>query len=117
MHDPDGGGLMKRVGVAVVVVPGLRAEAGQATAQEPTARVFYDGNKLLQVCERDGRQCVGYVAGVAGALTTTTDIGQQFRGLRACIPVGVNSAQALDVVVLSLRAHPETRHIDAAYLV
>jgi hypothetical protein len=71
---------------------------------------FKTGNVLLENCSGPPSStsyvaCFSYIAGVADALSMV-----KF----ACTPLNANEGQTIDVVLESLRAHPETRQDVAA---
>jgi Rap1a immunity proteins len=71
---------------------------------------FENGNKLLDECNADlstpqSGSCIGYVMGVADALTSLRVI---------CTPDHSTVGQMRDIVKNQLRAHPERRHLPAA---
>src|SRR4051812_48053144 len=108
---------------AVLLVLGLvlaAAEAGQARAQEVKVHGFLAGNGLLEHCESNEARlreiCLGYITGVSDAITTSSDQGLTFLRVRACIPPAATAGQTRDVILRSIRAHPETRHFNAADL-
>ena len=73
---------------------------------------FYTGNEIFQRCNSDigtpdSVGCVGYVAGIADALTLTNTI---------CVPTDVSVVQVRDIVLKYLREHPERRHYNASGL-
>jgi hypothetical protein len=90
------------------------------------------GNDILAICTSDdlaqSGACAGYVVGVnegliAGAAVplyavngqqTAEDINSMTSVfLRYCLPPEVEARQLLDVMVLNLQAHPESRHMPA----
>jgi hypothetical protein len=71
---------------------------------------FKTGNVLLENCSGPPNStsyvaCFSYIAGVADALSMV-----KF----ACTPLKTNEGQTIDVVLESLRAHPEARQDVAA---
>jgi len=76
----------------------------------PAHAEFIDGNKLL--ADMNGSQmrqmaAVGYVMGVADALTNVT----------ICMPPTVTAGQIHDMVKHHLEANPQTRHLSGDSLV
>src|SRR4029077_19477403 len=80
-------------------------------SQGPGQEYFFKtGNVLLENCSAPPSSapyiaCFSYIAGVADALSMV-----RF----ACTPLNANELQTVDVVLESLRAHPETRQDAAA---
>jgi hypothetical protein len=81
------------------------------TLAQPASAYFYDGNSLLRVCEQKGAGCTGYVAGIHDGNA------DRYYFQDYCLPDGVELGQLVDVVIASLRGHPEQRHLHAAKLV
>jgi hypothetical protein len=77
---------------------------------------FLSGNDLFKKCTSDGTVdghfCLGYVMGVADELELLRSVD----GKPPCIAQGVTIGQVKDVVVAELKASPETRHFNAAFL-
>jgi hypothetical protein len=77
------------------------------------AAAFQSGDDLLKLCSAsrsaDGLICLGYVVGIADALSTNTAAGW-----RACIPMAATQGQVRDDVWSWLRNNPALRHADAA---
>ena len=99
---------------------GLAAAAltGPSEAQNPGAiRAFQSGNQLYAACEADTGLCMGYVAGVADAMSLVQVTGGSIAGVVACIPFPVVIGEAKDVAVKYLREHPELRAYTAVDLV
>lgn len=99
-----------------------------AAAAEPAAAQRFskiDGNRLLQICTlrapaplRPGlapppgrRECEAYVSGVADGIAAGPPRAT------ACIPDGVTTAQLVEVVLKTLRDHPENAERHAGELV
>jgi len=84
----------------------------------PDLIAFETGNALYADCvsalPMRTQACRSYIAGVA-------DAARSFRGTGAvkiaCIPMGATTQQLSDVVIGSLRAAPEMRHLLASDLV
>ena len=84
------------------------------TLAAPALAWFYDGNRLLDLCEREGRGeatwsggvCYGFIMGAYDAQARSS-----------CIPSGVKTAQIFDIAKMFLRDHPEKRQMPAAGLV
>ena len=78
---------------------------------------FYDGYRLHEFCAAqritDEVYCMGYIAGVAEALSE----GNTLYGFRACIETGVTKGQITDTVFRFLRNRPEVRDLDGVRLV
>jgi len=87
--------------------------SGQAAA----TGYFEDGNTLLKVCTStnttDRSYCNGYVGGIVDSIT---EVGSM-SGRKACLPAGVMSSQARDVVIQWLQRNPQVRHFTAPGLV
>lgn len=82
----------------------------------PLQAASASGNDLYQNCQDDGvalAACVGYVTGIADALSA----GAAIDGWRACPSGEVTRGQLKDVVVRFLGVHPEWRHFTDASLV
>lgn len=81
------------------------------------ADVFLTGNKLYSECTSsdnlDQMHCLGYQNGIADVLSGHDRVN----GFQACLPGNGTVGQVMDVVVKSLRDHPEDRHLAAAVLV
>jgi Rap1a immunity proteins len=79
---------------------------------------FVNGNFLHDACQKGVSMdrtafCVGYVGGIADALSQDS-----VQGHRSCIPAkSVTNIQLMDVVEIYLANHPERRHEMAASLV
>lgn len=88
-------------------------------AASPASAEFWDGNKLLTYC--DGMGALGYVYGAVGAAEAGEKLAMRGAtpptGALVCIPEGVNGGQAVDVACAFLKAHPQSRHLPAAWLV
>ncbi len=86
----------------------LWASSVQAGRIELSPLVFLDGNKLLRLCEekhlRDEGACYGAALALHDALYSEGHV---------CSPDGLAPAQARDVLVNALKAHPEDRHYTA----
>jgi hypothetical protein len=88
-----------------------------ASGDLPSSPAYEQGNGLLSVCTTDEHydtnfgMCLGFIDGVlngaqlSGSGTCTTAAASHW-----CIPPEVTMGQIRDVVVKSLREHPETRH-------
>jgi hypothetical protein len=96
---------------ALVAALALTAASASANANAG----FETGASLLAHCELPNLEiCLGYVAGIADAMDSGHDaIG----GWRACVPTGTANAEIQNVVIQTLRRHPETRHYLASGLV
>jgi hypothetical protein len=98
------------------LVGGLMINGDAASQAQST--VVFDGNELLRRCLTPSSSarygfCVGYVAGIA---ETLHDFGAP-PGLRVCIEDGVIHGQLKEVVVNSLQARPQDRHLQPHLLV
>jgi len=96
---------MKRLLLCAVLVVGMAGPAGASVVT---------GNKLLTNCQSDrGRLfCLGYMLEVADALDAAP-----VQGFSACKPKGITGQQVYDIVVASLEAIPQHRHLTASRLV
>jgi len=78
---------------------------------------FQTGNALLRDCTAKNSInqsfCLGYIEGVVDALETLRSVN----GAAPCTGNGVEGGQVMDVVVKSLREHPEGRNSAAGALV
>jgi hypothetical protein len=87
------------------------------TAGARAAGAFVDGNRLEGLCESSSvfelRECLGYILGIADAMTADTPIN----GFTACFPARMATTQTVDVVGRFLAAHLEMRDLGAAGLV
>jgi hypothetical protein len=95
----------------------VAALTGPTGAQNGTIRAFQSGNHLSAACETDTGLCLGYVAGVADAMSLVQVTGGSIAGVEACIPFPVVIGEAKDVAVKYLREHPELRAYTAVDLV
>jgi hypothetical protein len=90
----------------------------RSQSQAPNSFLFFEnGNELLDSCNNDPPWCLGYVVGIADAMSGAQSVGGTVNGWRACLPYGVTEGQVMDVVVQALRAHPQRRHNGASGLV
>ena len=98
----------------------VSSQPKQAGDQKPTLVVVsdLDGNGLLRFCSSELSSelsfCIGYIEGIRDGLVFGT-IGRKGKPFFA-IPDKVTSEQLKDVVVKSLKEHPETRHKPAGML-
>jgi hypothetical protein len=95
---------------AIVIVAGLLWPVSSFSQGPGQVYIFKTGNVLLENCSAPPSSapyiaCFSYIAGVADALSMV-----RF----ACTPLNANELQTIDVVLESLRAHPETRQDVAA---
>ena len=83
---------------------------------------FVNGNKLYQMCTEDEASpnhfqftawCTGYILGTYDTLRGSG----LSSNLSICVPATVDSGQLTDMVVKSLREHPEVRQNSASMLV
>ena len=80
----------------------------------PSFAYFIDGNKLYSECTQDASLfCLGYIDGISDGL----DLARATNSRQQCAPVGVSAGQVKDVVVRYLYNHPESRNLEAGYLV
>jgi hypothetical protein len=99
--------------------PGWPAAVSRRRVAAAAAAAFIDGNLLYEYCSHTAENkslnslnegnCLGYVEGVADVMFN----GIVVSGWRACLPANVNIGQARDVVLKSLAAHPQWRHLSA----
>ena len=76
---------------------------------------YYSGNKLLEYCNPDSSErdvCIGYVAGVRGAIDTWKIWENIDSGI--CVPKEVSLGQSIKVVVKYLEANPGKLHLSAS---
>jgi hypothetical protein len=95
---------------------------------------FMDGNRLSDLCSKSDATsrdlCTVYIEGAsdgvmygelsgATAVMLANNLGSKEvdAAKSVCLPSDVKFQQVREVVVNDLRAHPETRHNSAAYLV
>ncbi len=83
-----------------------------AAAAPAHAGTYYNGNDLYEECSKDSGGgwaiCLGHILGVYDSLLSKPI---------DCAPNAVRAKQLRDVVVQSLQAHPEKRHLVASSLV
>ena len=72
---------------------------------------FYTGNRLYRYCTEGSKSCTSYIAGIVDTLMVVNVVTQN---KMICLPDNVELGQAVDVTVNYLRAHPATRHVNAA---
>jgi hypothetical protein len=93
----------------VAVVLSCLVAAGDQLAMANEMVDWMNGNQLFEACQQGDRLCFGYILGVTASAQIASSV---------CIPSAtVTSQQLTDVVKLSLRDHPETRHESASVLV
>jgi hypothetical protein len=96
----------------------ISALSGPIEAQNPGAiRAFQSGIQLNSACQTDTGFCMGYVAGVADAMSLVQVTGGNLAGVVACIPFPVVIGQAKDVAAKYLHEHPELQGYTAVNLV
>jgi hypothetical protein len=78
---------------------------------------FFDGNALLEACEKRATFCQGYIAAVHDTMAQPFLTAGSVNSGKICVPADVKLSQLVDVSVLYLRARPEKRHLDASFLV
>jgi hypothetical protein len=90
--------MHKYAAILLLVCAGARAE-------------FFDGNKLLSVCQEAGGvhvgDCLGYISGAADAAYSVT----------WCPPQNVTRGQIRDLVVNFLTSTPAVRHLSGDVIV
>jgi endonuclease YncB( thermonuclease family) len=93
---------------------------GSLCSMTSDAAGITDGNSLLSTCTEDPThatyshgECLGYIEAVIQILLNGGAVGDW----RACLPGNGTIGQAKDVVLKSLRDHPEQRHFAAAGLI
>lgn len=75
---------------------------------------FYSGSDLLQMCTGPGHiGCYAYIAGVSDAIASQ----RAYEGKPACLDSSVQVGQVVSVALDYLRAHPESRAFNAAFLI
>lgn len=83
---------------------------------------FFDGNRLYGFCASDPAAAANFIMGVADtakwANAGTTVISGEYVEIKTeiCLPPGVTSTQARDVVCDALRDNPGSRHEPASGL-
>ena len=98
------------VALLLGVMPGAYAQGLSSS--------FQSGTALIEECLSDSPElqgrCIGYIAGVAGALGD-----ERIGDARVCIPDGrrVSNDQLRVLVLAWLRGHSEERHLPAAGLI
>jgi hypothetical protein len=89
--------------------------------EAPAHADFVTGNRLFQDCQATDffsqGACMGFVAGVADAMTTAQAANGTVAGWRACLSEQITAGEVRDVAVNFLARHPEKRDIAAATLV
>ncbi len=83
---------------------------------------YMDGNMLLQKCEADKTECLGYVEGVMDASATMLDSLKAASPTKVppmyCLPTGgIQLGQAVRVTSKWLKDHPEKHHLRGDLLV
>lgn len=82
----------------------------------PAPRImYYTGNALYELCERNEAACTTYIQGVSDGISATT-FGTS-RDVAYCIPAGSTAKQVHDVVLQYLAAHPADRNELASALI
>jgi hypothetical protein len=71
------------------------------------ASTFLTGNHLLEQCQERSAGCVGYVLGIADAISMAQELGGAVAGWRACLPPGVSGELTVEVVVRFLTKYPD----------
>jgi len=82
------------------------------------AQAAMDGNMLLSVCEDSSAEtgvCVGYILGVID--TQDWWAAREGQTCRIKRPANAPARQYIDVVLRTLREHPEKRHLPGTFLV
>lgn len=98
----------------------VSSQPKQAGDQKPVLVVVSDlqGNELLRLCSSELTSelgfCIGYIEGIRDGVVFEA-IGGKAKPI-FLIPDKVTSEQLKDVVVKSLKDHPETRHKPAGML-
>jgi hypothetical protein len=106
--------------VSVAISLFLLSPTYSAKAQEQRLIYFYDGNKLLEICQQRNRDIIfGYVMGamdavnaVAGKLVSDASIVKRF-----CDQEGVTAGAVGNTICLYLADHPEKRTLPGAALI
>lgn len=83
------------------------------TAASAAGESFFTGNRRLDYCNEPSESCISYIAGV---LDTLSLVGASEKIPFLCPASHIELAQATDVVINYLRAHPEKRQVSAASL-
>jgi Rap1a immunity proteins len=81
----------------------------------PGRMVYYMGNDLFDLCQKNEFACIVFIQGVADGQMSA--VWGTNRDVAYCIPQGSTGKQVKDVVVAYLAAHPESRHFLASTLV
>jgi hypothetical protein len=76
---------------------------------------FMTGNELLSVCDSSSDACTAYVMGVVDMGVLAQLFGQS--PLAICVPHGVIAKQVEDIVIRSVREHPQNQQAGAASLI
>ncbi|MGY5811906.1 Rap1a/Tai family immunity protein [Rhizobium sp. LEGMi198b] len=107
---------MKKYLLTAVVTAAIATWAAPAFAGPFT---FNNGNQLYRYClgeddpatkSSDRVYCIGYIVGVADAMSAV----RAANGAKPCIREGISVQQLVDVVIKSLHDHPEKRGDTAA---
>lgn len=89
-------------------------------AQSVNVAVLVNGNELYDWCTSSSGNaksslCVGFIMGVLDTIETMQASKQAHR--QVCVPRGVTSGQARDVLLAYLNQKPQERHLPAASIV
>ena len=104
-------GFVLPVALAVLLLLVGHVEAAES-------RSFQDGNEVLAQCDANFSDvCIGYVEGIADAISLARSRSQTIGGWTACIPLPVTAGQVRDVAKDYLRRHPGMRQLGAAGLI
>jgi len=104
-------GFVLPVALAVLLLLVGHVEAAES-------RSFQDGNEVLAQCDANVSDvCIGYVEGIADAISLARSRGQTIGGWTARIPLPVTAGQMRDVAKDYLRRHPGMRQLGAAGLI
>lgn len=107
------------------------AVAALSTTPAHAQVTYITGNELHRDCSADGEGilgfqsralCMGYIAGVVDAFTTSAMVAGVVRGEDTevnllCIPEGVEMGQLIDLTKDYLKNNPGDRHFTASFLV
>ena len=98
-------GIIAAVGLAVMMLLSAQSQAG----------AYYDGSKLLQLCESDSAgecgACVGYIVGIVDSHDTMVKVTEV---PMFCQPENATAGQLVKVVTKYLNEHPEDLHYSAS---
>jgi hypothetical protein len=103
---------MRRLSAAGIVAVLLLASSSQGEEGEKRF-VFMTGNALVEACAEPDLTCLGYVTGVADAVTALEGFGVLRKGAY-CMPGNVSQGQLAAIFSKYLQENPAERHYAAA---